>query len=93
MKIKCIVCGYEKEVDNGIYQKDIEAFHLSETGHQGWTTEFLEDEDSQLCIAFSYNEKPTTVLDGTVTADGLCFCIIMVAISRCYSVRPPFLLA
>jgi hypothetical protein len=46
MKIKCIVCGYEKKVDNGIYQKDIEALHLSETGHQGWTTEFLEDEDS-----------------------------------------------
>jgi hypothetical protein len=46
MKIKCIVCGFEKGVDNGIYQKDIEAFHLSETGHQGWTAEFLEDEDS-----------------------------------------------
>jgi hypothetical protein len=46
MKIKCIVCGFEKGVDSGIYQKDIEAFHLSETGHQGWTTEFLEDEDS-----------------------------------------------
>ena len=46
MKIKCIVCGSEKKVDNGIYQKDLEALHLSETGHQGWTTEFLEDEDS-----------------------------------------------
>ena len=46
MKVKCIVCGFEKGVDNGIYQKDIEAFHLSETGHQGWTAEFLEDEDS-----------------------------------------------
>jgi len=46
MKIKCIVCGYEKEVDNGIYFKDLEMWHLSETGHQGWTTEFLEDEDS-----------------------------------------------
>jgi len=28
MKIKCIVCGFEKEVDKGIYQKDMEAFHL-----------------------------------------------------------------
>jgi hypothetical protein len=46
MKVKCIVCGFEKQVDNGVYQKDTEAFHLSETGHQGWTTEFLEDENS-----------------------------------------------
>ncbi len=47
MKIKCIVCGYEKEVDNGIYLKDLEMWHLSEIGHQGWTTEFPNDnEDS-----------------------------------------------
>jgi len=36
MKIKCVVCGF------GIYQKDTEAFHLSETGHQDGQPNFLK---------------------------------------------------
>jgi hypothetical protein len=45
MKIKCIVsgCGYEKEVDNGIHLTEVEMFHLTRTGHQGWSIEHLEE--------------------------------------------------
>jgi hypothetical protein len=43
MKIRCIVCGYEKEVDNGVYLTELEAFHLTQTGHQGWTHKILKD--------------------------------------------------
>ena len=42
MKLKCIVCGYEKEVDNGIYLIETQQLHLTRTGHQGWTFEHLE---------------------------------------------------
>jgi hypothetical protein len=45
MRIKCIAsgCGYEKEVDNGIQMKDIQMLHLTQTSHQGWAIEHLED--------------------------------------------------
>jgi hypothetical protein len=45
MRIKCIVsgCGYQKEVDNGIHMKDVQMLHLTQTEHQGWAIEHLED--------------------------------------------------
>jgi hypothetical protein len=42
MRMKCIECDYEKEVDNGIHLRDIH-LHLTQTDHQGWTFEHLED--------------------------------------------------
>ena len=43
MRIKCIECDYEKEVDNGIHMRDTQNLHLTQTDHQGWTFEHLED--------------------------------------------------